>query len=93
MKPVNYIKKKSSSGVTMISLIIAVIILLILATISIRALTGDNGIITQSRETKELKYRAGVEEELNYIFTKPTLSLDMETARDFLNEEKEKNRK
>lgn len=50
----NTISKKGSaeSGITLIALIITIIILLILATVSIAVLTGDNGIIAQANQAR-----------------------------------------
>lgn len=47
------IKKNSTNGITLISLVITIIVLLILAGVSIAMLTGDNGILTQATEAKE----------------------------------------
>ena len=43
---------KKQRGITLIALIITIIILLILAGITIVALTGDNGIIKQANDAK-----------------------------------------
>ena len=43
---------KSTNGITLISLVVTIIILLILAGISIASLTGDNGILGQARKCK-----------------------------------------
>ena len=43
----------NKSGITLISLIVTIIVLLILAGISITTLTGENGIIKQSKSAKE----------------------------------------
>ena len=50
----NTISKKGNaeSGITLIALIITIIILLILATVSIAVLTGDNGIIEQANRAR-----------------------------------------
>ena len=45
--------KKRIHGITLIALIITIIILLILASVSIATLVGENGIITRAREAKE----------------------------------------
>ena len=44
---------KSKKGITLIALVVTIVVLLILATISIGMLTGENGIINQSKEAKE----------------------------------------
>lgn len=43
---------QSSSGITLIALVTAVIILIILATMSLRAMFGDNGLLTKVENTK-----------------------------------------
>lgn len=42
-------KLKNNSGITLVTLIITIVVILILAGISIAAITGDNGLITQSK--------------------------------------------
>ena len=56
MKETNVGKKlKNQKAITLIALIITIIVLLILAGISIGALTGDNGIIKNARKSKRRK--------------------------------------
>lgn len=43
---------KQSQGITLITLVITIIVLLILSGITIVALTGDNGIIFKARKRK-----------------------------------------
>ena len=45
--------KKKESGITLIALVISIIVLLILAGVTIAALSGDNGILTRAKEAKE----------------------------------------
>lgn len=40
---------KKENGITLVALVISIIILLILATISVQVLTGDNGLLTKSK--------------------------------------------
>ena len=47
------IKNKKDRGITLIALVITIVVLIILAGISIGALTGDNGIITQTQNAKD----------------------------------------
>ncbi len=42
-------KNLNNRGITLIALVITIIVLLILAAISIAALTGENGILTKSK--------------------------------------------
>ena len=46
-------KFKNNGGITLIALVVTILVLIILASISIKALTGDNGIIGQSKNAKE----------------------------------------
>ena len=41
--------KKGQKGITLIALVITVIVLLILAGVTIAALSGDNGILTKAK--------------------------------------------
>ena len=65
----NYIKnktkfnKKNIKGITLISLVVTIIVLLILAGVSILMLTGDNGILKKVTEAKE-STTEGEEDEL-----------------------------
>lgn len=49
----NIIKKRTTSGITLIALVITIIVLLLLAGISINVLTGENGVITKAKIAKE----------------------------------------
>ena len=52
----DFMKKKNTrkeQGITLIALVITIIILLILAGITISAITGDNGIIRNTKNAKE----------------------------------------
>lgn len=55
-------KGREESGITLIALIITIIILLILATVSIAVLTGDNGIIAQANQAR-IDTKVGEEKE------------------------------
>ena len=46
-------KTKSNKGITLIALVITIIVLLILAGVTIAALSGDNGILKRATEAKE----------------------------------------
>ena len=60
----NFKKLKSEKGITLIALIITIIVLLILAGISIAMLTGDNGILTRTKSSKQISEIAGIKEEI-----------------------------
>ena len=54
---------KENRGITLIALVISIIVLLILAGVTIAALSGDNGILTRAKEAKEKTKLAQKEEE------------------------------
>ena len=55
---------KNQRGVTLIALVVTIIVLIILAGVAIAALTGDNGLITRSRESKKLQIEGEVRDEV-----------------------------
>lgn len=54
---------KKENGITLIALVITIIILLILAGVTISALSGENGILTRAVEAKENTEKAQIIEE------------------------------
>ena len=54
---------KTSSGITLIALVITIIVLLILAGISIAMLSGDNSILQKATDAKERTERASIIEQ------------------------------
>ena len=56
---------KNSRGITLVALVVTIVILLILASISITALSGNNSIINRAEKAKEDTERAELEEVLN----------------------------
>lgn len=58
-------KTREQKGITLIALIVTIIVLLILAGISIGAITGDNGIINQSKDAKDDTQYAQWEEQID----------------------------
>ena len=59
--------KTNSKGITLIALAITIIVLLILAGVSIAAMTSDNGIIKQAQNAKEETEKANMEERIDQI--------------------------
>lgn len=55
-------KKSNNKGITLIALVITIIVLLILAGITIGMLTGQNGILKQAQNSKQVTIQAKVEE-------------------------------
>ena len=60
----NSIRKKNK-GITLIALVITIVVLLILAGITIAALSGDNGILTRAKEAKEKTEKGNIIEQVN----------------------------
>ena len=60
--------KKKDKGITLITLVISVIVLLILASVTIAALSGNNGILTKAKDAKE-KTEIGQEKEVVELAT------------------------
>lgn len=58
-------KMQRKSGITLISLVVTIIVLLILAGVSIATLAGPNGILTRANEAKEETQNAEQEERYN----------------------------
>ena len=64
---------KKNNGITLIALVVTVVVLMILAGISIGALTGDNGIINQAKQGKE---ETEISEEKEIINISVTQAMD-----------------
>ena len=46
-------KSNKNSGITLIALVVTIVVLIILATVSINAVLGQNGIIAKAQEAKK----------------------------------------
>lgn len=46
---------KGQKGITLVSLIVTIIVLIVLSTVSIGAVFGENGILKQVEESKEMR--------------------------------------
>lgn len=60
-------REKGSKGITLIAMVITIIVLLILATVSIAILTGENGILNKATLAKEESKKKEYEEILKLI--------------------------
>lgn len=58
-------KGKENRGITLIALVITIIILLILASVTIAAISGNNGILTNAAKAKVETRAATIEERIN----------------------------
>ena len=55
-------KMQRKSGITLISLVVTIIVLLILAGVAIATLTGNNGILIRTQEAKNKSKQANTDE-------------------------------
>ena len=83
-------KIKSTKGITLISLVLTIIILLILAGVSIATLTGDNGLLNRAKDAGEETKEKGAIEKVqlmlaDYMTEKYT---GTKTLEEYLNEQK-----
>ncbi len=92
------INSRKNKGITLISIVITIIVLLILAGVSIAMLTGENGLLTQAQRAKEETENAAAneaaileeyEEYLNSISGGTTSGLDSVTGTETSNTEVE----
>ena len=77
-------KTKEVRGITIISLVVTIVVLLILAGISINAVIGDNGIIKKAQNSAELAKESEAKEIINRAIMEFYLTNDYETLEDFL---------
>ena len=54
-------KIKKESGITIITLVVTILIIIILASITINAVLGDNGLLSQAQDAKDLAERTTIE--------------------------------
>ena len=84
-------KRKNARGITLIALVITIIVLLILAGVTINALSGENGIITKSKEAKIKTEKSKTIEKINLAIltamTKGNGDIDNATLREELEKE------
>lgn len=75
---------KNNKGVTLVSLVVTIIILLILAGISISSVVGDNGLLNKATTSKTATEKKEEEEQLqimlnNYVANELTIGKDLKT--------------
>ena len=82
-------KIKQAKGITLITLVITIIILLILAGVTITMLTGDNGILKQATNARETNSKAEFEEQVKLAVmaskVNDTANINLETLEEELN--------
>lgn len=67
------LNKKNNEGITLITLVVTIIVLLILAGVVIATLTGDNGIITKAQEATIMKTIGEVKEKIHLEATQENI--------------------
>ena len=72
---------KNQRGVTLIALVVTIIVLIILAGVAIAALTGQNGLITRSREAKALQIRGEVGDRVTLAIGAAKLAAEREATK------------
>ena len=82
--------KEKNKGITLIALVITVIVLLILAAVTINALSGDNGILKRATEAKQKTRRADALEKIRLAVMTATTNGVGEANLDDLKAELEK---
>ncbi len=60
-------KTKETRGITLSSLVVTMIVLIILAGVSVSMISGENGIINQTKNAKDQTQRASIEEQKQLI--------------------------
>ena len=70
--------RKKEKGITLIALAVTIIVMLILAGVTIAALTSENGIINQASKVKETSKVAKTEEEARLEYSNLVLEKQME---------------
>ena len=78
--------KKTEKGITLVSLVVTIVVLLILAGVSINTVVGDDGIIQKAKEKAEETKQASAEEEMNRLVLEYQLAKNDETLESFLQE-------
>ena len=74
------IRKNFNKGVTIIALVVTIVVLLILAGISIAAITGDNGIINKSDKARIETEIATYKEQLEVIWYPDIIDKSLHTG-------------
>ena len=78
--------KNNNLGITLIALVVTIIVLLILSGITIGILNGDNNIIKNATEAKELEERNNLEEQIDIAITKAEQKYRNPTLEEVINE-------
>ena len=69
---------KQNKGITLISLVVTIIVMLLLTGVGIVTLSGENGLITKTVGAKEVAEKAGVLEEIQLAVLSSMMNVDVE---------------
>lgn len=61
------IRLENNKGITLIALVVTIIVLIILASVSIKIILGDNGIVEKSKQAKIMQEIAAIQEKLELL--------------------------
>ena len=64
---------RETKGITLVALVVTIVVLMILATISINVIFGEEGILDRSEEAKEAQREADAKEKLQRKMRKTCL--------------------
>ena len=77
-------KTKDVRGITIISLVVTIVVLLILAGVSISTLVGENGVVDNAKKIQNDTYYQIASEEVNQLVLEHKLTKKDETLEEFL---------
>ena len=77
-------RTKDVKGITIISLVVTIVVILILAGVTINVLVGDNGLIKQSKDKTSQAYEKIAREAVKQIITEYDIANSGETLEEFL---------
>ena len=77
-------RTKDVKGITIISLVVTIVVILILAGVTINVLVGDNGLIKQSKDKTSQAYEKIAREEVKQIVTEYDIANSGESLEEYL---------
>ncbi len=80
----NKTKEKQNKGITLISLVITIIVMLILAGISIAMLTGENGILSKAAKAREETQIKAYEDKIRLAITEENMKQEQKSEKEKL---------
>lgn len=80
--------KTGVKGITLIALVVTIVVLLILATVSIQMLGGEDGIIKQAAKSKEMTDISQIQENITMAYNNAVTKKYVEGSTDFITDMK-----